>query len=57
MRELTGPARLGPSIGRMIRVYGLLIAVLALALVFALLIPGFATSTNLLNISLQISDW
>lgn len=41
---------------RAFRVYGLLIAVIALALIFAMLIPSFATTTNLLNISLQISD-
>jgi len=56
MRVAARSARLGSSIGTLIRVYGLLIAVLALALVFALLIPGFATTTNLLNVSLQISD-
>ena len=56
MRAAIRSARLGPSLGRLLRVYGLLVALLALALIFALLIPGFATTTNMLNVSLQISD-
>lgn len=38
-----------------LRVYGTLLALLALIVVFAVAIPGFATATNALNISLQIS--
>lgn len=47
--------RAAPSIARIFRVYGTLIALIALLLVFAIFIPNFATTNNLLNISLQIS--
>src|SRR5438132_5206536 len=38
-----------------VRVYGTLIALLALIAVFAVAIPNFATPANFLNITLQIS--
>ena len=41
--------------GQILRVYGTLIALIVLLALFALFIPEFATTTNLLNISLQIS--
>ncbi len=43
------------QIGQMLRIYGTLIALIVLVVVFAIFIPEFATPTNALNISLQIS--
>lgn len=49
------PHGAGLQVARIFRVYGTLIALLALTAVFAVCIPNFATAGNLLNISLQIS--
>ncbi len=43
------------QIGQVLRIYGTLIALIVLVVVFAIFIPEFATPTNALNISLQIS--
>jgi len=48
-------ARRRLAAGGILRVYGTLLALLALIVAFAVAIPGFATATNALNISLQIS--
>lgn len=52
--DALGRSRRG-ALGRIVRVYGTLIALLLLVGAFALFIPQFATATNLLNISLQIA--
>ncbi len=43
------------QIGQVLRIYGTLIALIVLVVAFAIFIPEFATPTNALNISLQIS--
>jgi ribose transport system permease protein len=50
-----GLRRLRLNLAQIVRIYGTLIALLALGAFFALFIPNFATTGNLLNISLQIS--
>lgn len=43
------------QIGQVLRIYGTLIALIVLVVAFAIFIPEFATPTNALNISVQIS--
>jgi len=43
------------QIGHVLRIYGTLIALIVLVVAFAIFIPEFATPTNALNISVQIS--
>jgi len=49
------PRRRWVSLSGVLRIYGTLIALIALIGVFAVTIPNFATAGNVLNISLQIS--